>query len=108
MMPIDLLVARDVMATSFIVAAITLVVTVFWMRNLPPESRKRQLGLTLPSIIWCIHAVTFYTYTFFIKPRWDPIPENDIWYFAWGAAIITHAAFNALGVVITRIKIDGC
>jgi hypothetical protein len=65
-----------------------------------------QVKLTLPSIIWCVNALLFYVYTFFVKPYWDPIPDSDVYYFAWGAAIILHAALNALGIEITRMRVD--
>lgn len=106
-MPVDLMVARDVMACNFMTVVVVLLVTAIRLSRLPREERKKQATLTLPSIIWCFHACVFYSYTFFVKPYHDFIPENDTYYFAWGAAIILHAALNALGIELTRMRVDG-
>lgn len=106
-MSIDLIVARDVMMCNLAVVVLTLALTVVRIARMPKDERTRQVRLTLPSIVWCINAAMFYTYTFFVKPRWDFIPQNDIYYFAWGAMIILHAALNGLGIELTRMRVDG-
>lgn len=106
-MSVDLLVAKYIMACNYSIVIITLIITTIRIKKLPIDVRIKQTYLTLPSIIWCVHAFVFYSYTFFIKQYWDPIPDNDIYYFAWGASIILHAAFNYLGIELTRLNLDG-
>lgn len=107
MIPIDLIVARDVMVCNLLVVVCTLIVIAVRILRLPAKERRQQCCLTFPTTLWCFNAVLFYIYTFFVKPYWDPIPQNDVYYFAWGAGIILHAALNALGIEITRLRIDG-
>jgi hypothetical protein len=105
-MPIDLIVARYIMACNLMVVVMTLLVTTIRILRMPKGKRMNQVRLTLPSIVWCVNAFLFYVYTFFVKPYWDPIPDSDVYYFAWGAMIILHAAMNALGIELTRMRVD--
>lgn len=106
-MSIDFIVARDVMACNLLAVVCTLIVITVRILRLPAKDRRQQCCLTFPTILWCVNAMLFYVYTFFVKAYYDPIPDNDVYYYAWGATIILHAALNALGIEITRTRIDG-
>lgn len=107
MIPIDLLVARDIMACNLLAVVCTLIVIAVRIMRLPRNERRQQCCLSFPTMLWCTNAMLFYVYTFLVKPYYDFIPDTDVYYYAWGASIILHAALNALGIEVTRIRIDG-
>ena len=100
----ELMIARYVMACNYFMLVITMIVIIYRIIRLQKNERKRQLYFSFPMIMFCINAFLFYTYTF-VHTNHSYIPQY--YYFAWGASIILHAILNALGMELTRLKLDG-
>jgi hypothetical protein len=101
-MTIDLRVAGTIMSVSLVLATITNVLAITWLIR---KKDKKQFAYTLRDIIWLFDVMAFYIYTLLIKPHYDLIHENDVWYFAWGSAMVLHSIVNTLGILIARITI---
>lgn len=99
----DLEIAKYIMMASLGFSASNIVILLLWWHKSSAITRKKRIELSFQNFVWIVHVFLFYVYTLSIKYYWDPIPENDIWFYAWGSIIVFHGVVNTMLVSIVKI-----